>query len=223
MKRCVVFDIDDTLYLERDYVLSGFQAVGRWVQAEYKELGFAETAWELFLKGHRGNTFDIALGMLGLPDTTEVVSTMVGVYREHRPDIALLPDARECLDKLRDDACLGVITDGALVSQQRKAAALQLSKWIAKVVFTAELGPGFGKPHPRAFEEMQDHFDVEAERCTYVADNPQKDFLAPNRLGWNTLRVVREGGIYARIGAEGDHEARSTVTSLLEALQRGLL
>jgi hypothetical protein len=32
MKRsvCAVFDIDDTLYLERDYVRSGFEAVGRW-------------------------------------------------------------------------------------------------------------------------------------------------------------------------------------------------
>ena len=29
---CVVFDIDDTLYLERDYVLSGFAAVGPWAR-----------------------------------------------------------------------------------------------------------------------------------------------------------------------------------------------
>src|SRR5207302_9076607 len=29
---CVVFDIDDTLYLERDYVRSGFRAVGTWAE-----------------------------------------------------------------------------------------------------------------------------------------------------------------------------------------------
>ena len=31
--RCVAFDLDDTLYLERDYVRSGFWAVGRWIES----------------------------------------------------------------------------------------------------------------------------------------------------------------------------------------------
>ena len=29
----LVFDIDDTLYLERDYVRSGFGAAGRWARS----------------------------------------------------------------------------------------------------------------------------------------------------------------------------------------------
>jgi len=33
-------------------------------------------------------------------------------------------------------------------------------------------------------------------------DNPVKDFLAPNELGWLTVLISREGGEYGRAGGE---------------------
>ncbi len=56
--RAVVFDLDDTLYPERAYVLSGFHAVAAWAEEQLKiprRLGFAELR-QLFEDGVRGNT-----------------------------------------------------------------------------------------------------------------------------------------------------------------------
>ncbi len=218
--RCVVFDLDDTLYLERDYVRSGFRAVGEWVRERWGEPRFSELAWRHFLEGVRGTIFNRALEDLGLPADPEVISEAVRVYREHVPDIALLPDARECLQRLRGRFFLGVITDGPLVSQRRKAEALGLPRLVDHILYTAELGEGFGKPHPRAFEEMQRRAGVRGERCVYIADNPRKDFIAPRQLGWGAIRIVREGGIYAGVESPEGQDAEWTVSDLLEARQR---
>jgi len=217
--RCVVFDLDDTLYLERDYVRSGFRAVAEWVRQRWGEARFAQVAWRHFLEGVRGTIFNRALEDLGLPADPEVISETVCIYREHMPDISLLPDARECLRRLRGRFFLGVITDGPFVSQQRKTEALGLPRLVDHILYTAELGEGFGKPHPRAFEEMQRHAGVSGEACVYIADNPRKDFIAPRQLGWGTVRIVREGGIYAGVESPEGQDAEWTVSDLLEARQ----
>ena len=59
----VVFDLDDTLYAERDYVLSGMGAVAAWVEAELgsgADEAFAELV-ALFDQGVRGRVFDLWL------------------------------------------------------------------------------------------------------------------------------------------------------------------
>ena len=53
--RAIVFDLDDTLYPERDYVLSGFRAIARWAAEHLRipaEDGYRELA-ELFAAGVR--------------------------------------------------------------------------------------------------------------------------------------------------------------------------
>jgi putative hydrolase of the HAD superfamily len=56
--------------------------------------------------------------------------------------------------------------------------------------------PPYGKPHPMAFELTAHRFGVEHVECVYVADNPAKDFVAPNALGWLSVQVRRSDGIY---------------------------
>jgi putative hydrolase of the HAD superfamily len=38
---------------------------------------------------------------------------------------------------------------------------------------------------------LQDTFAVKNNECAYVADNPAKDFLAPNSLGWRSIQYLR--------------------------------
>lgn len=192
---CVVFDVDDTLYLERDYVRSGFEAVGRWASVHLGLDGVGSAAWEAFCAGRRRTIFDDVLTAQGVRDP-EVVAAMVDVYRRHRPTIALEPDARQCLDELRGRAVLAVVTDGPRHSQRAKVSALGLPGRTSLVVVTEELGPGRGKPHPLAFEVVEARTGVRAEACTYVADNPTKDFAAPRALGWRTVRVRRPGSLH---------------------------
>lgn len=205
---CVTFDLDDTLFLERDYVRSGVQAVGAWVRTHLGAEGFAEHAWRAFTAGVRGQIFDVSLADCGVESTPALIETLVTIYREHSPAINVLDDARSCLDRLRRQAVLAVVTDGPLSSQRAKAEALGVGEWALCTVFTAELGDGFGKPHPLAFEIVQQTAGVAGRVCAYIADNPLKDFAAPRSLGWATVRVRRAGSLHEDVpsGADVDVE-----------------
>lgn len=192
--QCVVFDIDDTLYLERDYVRSGFHAVGEHLRRTHGVDGFSRRAWELFESGHRGSTFDVVLAELGMAGA--LVSELVKVYREHKPDIELLDDARKLLEELSTKVRLAIITDGPVESQQRKVDRLGLIRCCEEIVLTGALGPEFAKPSPAAFIRVQDRFDLPPTACVYIGDNPRKDFQAPVKLGWRAVRVRRAGGLH---------------------------
>ena len=210
-RRLVVLDIDDTLYLERDYVRSGFAAVGVWAQDELGVDGLGDRAWAAFEAGTRRTIFDEALAAAGVEATDDLVPRLVQVYRRHAPTIEMLDDARAWLDRLAPHVALAVVTDGPLASQQAKAEALLLSRWADLIVFTETLGPGRGKPHPAAFEQLEREVGLHGDSCAYVADNPAKDFVAPHRLGWRTVRVRRPESLHADVpsGADVDAEIAS--------------
>lgn len=196
---CVVFDIDDTLYLETDYVRSGFRAVDALVSQDLGVLGFERRAVRLFARGARGDVFDRCLQEMGLPASPSLVQRLVACYREHDPDIALLPDASVALQAAAAVVPVAVVSDGPLVSQRAKALRLGLATWADPVVLTADRCPLQPKPHTRAFELVAQAHHVDGASCVYVADNPRKDFAGPRALGWRTVRVRRPGGLHAAV------------------------
>jgi putative hydrolase of the HAD superfamily len=177
-----VFDIDDTVFLERDYVQSGFDAVGGWMSCRFGTVGFGEVCWQMFIAGVRGNTFERALDELGVADAGSLGAELVGVYRRHTPSIALLPDAATILQSLPRDR-VAVITDGPVASQRKKFHALGLDQYAGLVIVTGEMGDGFGKPDQRSFRMAEKWSGVAGSRCVYFGDNPDKDLQGPEQLG----------------------------------------
>lgn len=197
--QCVVFDIDDTLYLERDYVRSGFAAAS----AACEVSGLADACWRLFLDGARGDTFDRALEACGVSRSAELIERLVGAYRSHLPDVRLEPDASNCLPAL-EHLRLGCITDGPATSQWAKINALGLRRWLSPVIVTAELGTGLGKPHIASFQAVEQVTGLPGPAHVYVADNPRKDFVTPRALGWYTVRVRRRGSLWEHVRSDKD-------------------
>lgn len=193
---CVVFDVDDTLYLERDYVSSGFREVGEWARINLGIPDFFERAYEAFEAGSRNTIFDQILNDRGIDDRDFLVKTLVDIYRKHDPKIELLRDALGCIERIRGRFALAVITDGPLISQRAKCKALDLARWMNPILFTEELGANKGKPHPLSFRRIEQAIGCRGSRCVYIADNPAKDFQGPKSLGWKTIRVRRKGGMH---------------------------
>lgn len=198
--RAIVFDLDDTLYPERDYVLSGFRAAALWAQAHLEiraETGYEELK-QLYEQGVRGDTFDRWLGSHSRSDR-ELVAALVQVYREHEPVLTPFPEVVPVLSALRKTHRLGLVSDGYLDVQQRKWKALKLAEYFDAVVFSDALGRVAWKPSPLPFEAALRQLKISTPvDAIYVADNPSKDFLGPRQLGMYTIRVRRAGGEYAR-------------------------
>jgi putative hydrolase of the HAD superfamily len=207
---CVVFDLDDTLYLEREYVRSGFEAVGLWVEQNLGLPAFAERAWSMFEEGFRRSIFNMLLLESGCDPAPSLIRQMVAVYRTHWPRISVLPDAAHCLASLHGNALLALISDGPVDSQRRKIHALRVAHYFEMVIFTDVWGDAFSKPHRRAFLLVQSSLKPADGRFIYVADNPKKDFLAATALQWETVRVRRPEGLHAacdaQLGAAADIE-----------------
>lgn len=194
---CVVFDVDDTLYLESDYVMSGFAAAGTWARTWAGIDDFAAQCEAAFCSGQRGRIFNTVLANCGVDPKPELVSALLAIYRSHPPNIRLCDDAADALKAVSERWPVAVITDGPAVSQSRKAEALQLSRFASPVFLTELFGQGCSKPSPVAFKGVQQA--AASRRYAYVADNPLKDFTAPLQLGWTTIRIRRPGGLHSAL------------------------
>jgi len=208
----IVFDLDDTMYLERDFAFSGFRAVGNWVRDELRIEEFEATCRTLFEKGERQHVFDQALALLLGSAPAEIIARLIDVYRGHAPDISLAPDADRALRRF--SARTGLITDGPSATQRAKVRALGLEGRIACILLTGELGPNAGKPSPVAFRQMERLSGASVGSLVYVADNPLKDFVTPRRRGWRTVMIERPGRIHRAPAPSAAHLAEVRLTSL---------
>ena len=116
----------------------------------------------------------------------------MNVYRCHHPDIMLLDSVEDMLNKLKyQDVILGLITDGRSISQRNKIAALGLGRWFDEenIIISEEFGSE--KTDERNFRYFMEHYP----NCsfTYVGDNPKKDFVIANSLGWMTICLLDDG------------------------------
>jgi len=153
MADAVALDLDDTLFLERDFVRSGFRAVGLWV-AEHigHQCDWSATLWQGFEQGVRGDAFNRVHASAGVAASPELIEQLLRCYREHRPDIVLPDDVLPALDSLAlPPGRLGVITDGPVVMQRNKWDALGIA---SRKIFgrrTSGVGPLFGSSAPAGF------------------------------------------------------------------------
>lgn len=213
--RCLVLDLDDTLYLERDYVRSGFIQVGEHLRRQHGYPDFADRAWALFEQGHRNTVFDAVLRDYGL-DGIVRVTDLVREYRAHVPDIRLCADAERFLERLGGGRPIGMITDGPVASQSAKVTALGLASRFDHIIMSDSFGIEHRKPDPLPFTRIEELLVGDPTEFTYIADNPGKDFLTPRRRGWHSIRIRRPLGEYAARPMEGEYAAHAVIESLDE-------
>ena len=211
----VTFDLDDTLYLERDFVRSGFRAAGVWFEQATGIAGLEQRCLEAFSIGQRERIFDTVLEQLSWPKDESMIGRLVDVYRYHVPVIELAPDAHEYLQRRSPHRRWALLSDGTARTQQSKARALGLDRLLDHLVFTDMFGREFWKPHPRGFEAIE---SWAAEEClfVYVADNPTKDFVTPRARGWLTVRVARDGRIHKDTVVGDAYAPHATISGLQE-------
>jgi putative hydrolase of the HAD superfamily len=218
MPTVLVFDLDDTLYAERDFAISGFRAIERWADAELgASPGLADAMTQLLDAGHLGTLFKIVLQERHPGHTPEQFDRALSIYREHAPDIALFDDARWALEHYAAQGPLGLITDGTQAMQRSKVDALAIGSYFREMVFTGALGGrAFHKPHPLSYERVEAALGGPDTRFVYVGDNPSKDFVTPNARGWTSIMVHRPG--HARIHAAAETAEGGAPHHVVESL-----
>src|SRR5262245_16073872 len=215
----LVFDLDDTLYPERQFALSGFAAAELWAQASLGLTGLAADMLRLLDQGHLGQVFRLALEARMPDHQPEHLAGLLEAYRSHVPSLTLFEDAAWALCHFGAQLRLGLITDGSHRVQRRKVEALGITRHFHKIVYTDALGGrAFAKPHQQSFQIMEAALAAADARFVYIGDNPAKDFVAPNARGWLTVMIDRPGAQKIHAGAKPAEGGRPqhTIASLTE-------
>ena len=179
----VVFDLDDTLYSELDYVLSGYHFLSELIERLYSKVTY-KTFIEA-LKTKVPDVFSYVIEEHSLPKTLK--EHLILAYRYHTPNIKLHEGVILILEQLRSkNIPMYLITDGRGITQRLKISSLEIETFFESIYISEEVG--VGKPQPDSFIAIQRlHPD---KSIVYVADNPTKDFIAPNQLGWDSIGII---------------------------------
>src|SRR3972149_7785247 len=147
--RAVVFDLDDTLYPERDYVRGGFEAVAGWAASEASEERQAifDELWAMFETGVRRDTFDRWLERHGHA-REEHRRAMIAAYRGHLPQLEPYEDVRPTLAAPRGTGQPGLITEGTRAVREAKLAAAGLRDLFDKLGLLGEEARSGWEPGP---------------------------------------------------------------------------
>lgn len=186
----VAFDLDDTLVRERDYCRSGFLYVEELLR-ERCDGRFAGIAFEMTrLLEAREPYFDYLEKRLREEGLDSLMKEIVAAYRRHVPEsLPLVEGAKELLDELaRRGVAMALVTDGRSATQRAKLAGAGLDRYFPPRNIIISEETGHDKSSPDNFRRIVDTYP-EARRFFYIGDNPRKDFLMPNLLGWITCRA----------------------------------
>lgn len=175
-----VFDLDDTLYSERDFENSGIQFV-------YDNLSIKHISLETILN-NRNNWIELIIDGVENPIKKQ---TVLDIYRNHFPTIQLYNDSKVFLEKLLVQGNeISLITDGRSITQRNKLSALGIESYFKNIIISEEVNSE--KPSEINFRMVMEN-NNHAENYIYIADNPNKDFITPNKLGWTSICLLDRG------------------------------
>lgn len=179
-KSVFVFDLDDTLYQEATYLSSGVNHIKNLIKILY-QIDVSEHIKNLNLNN------DDFIGILceKLKLSKDVKQSFLWEYRLHPPKINLNLGVRNLINSL-ENSCQQVIilTDGRSITQRQKLLALGLNHL---PVFISEEYSETKLDFIR-FKKIEKNYP--ADCFIYIGDNPSKDFVVPNQLGWITIGVT---------------------------------
>ena len=191
----IVFDIDDTLYDEVDFVKSGFKEIANYLKDE-KYYNFM---CEVFESEGSGKVFNKLIEKFSLDVN---INKLIEIYRFHTPNIVLPSESLELL-KFAKEFKTALISDGHYIMQKNKFDALGLNSFVEYPIFTDFYQTN--KPELKPYNMVMDKYKDE-EKFVYISDNPKKDFKAVVKLRWTGIRYKNPVGIYRDFKNDTDYE-----------------
>ena len=184
---CFVFDLDDTLYLEREFQYSAFRSIA----GQVKELTGIDCLDEMIrLSGSGENVFEWLESSFGAGFASITTAGLLHHYRHHQPSISLARGAAIFLQQLTAmNLPMGIITDGRSITQRNKLKALGIETRFSEIIISEEFGSA--KPDPRNYSYFMKRYP--SGDFYFFGDNTARDFQAPLSFGWNCYCIKNNG------------------------------
>lgn len=192
--RCVVFDLDDTLWPCEPTISNAEQALYDWFKDNYPRISDQFSFEDLrqqranFSLQHPHLSHDVTA--LRLHSMTELAKKFdypvrlakdgLAHFRQHRNQVNLFDDALPTLKKLGEHFKIGAITNG---NAQLDVIGVQVH---FDFVVTAE-DAGAAKPNKEIFDFARKQINLASHELLYVGDHPTNDVIGSKNSGWQAL------------------------------------
>ena len=168
----VVFDLDDTLYKETDYLFSAYCEIEKYVSSKAsipldEVNGFLRS---VFLSKGRDGLFDEFISHFGVENYVDK-SEMLRILRTHNCTLSLFPQAESLLTELQKNGKeIAILTNGNLIQQKNKVKCLNLceSHPYIDIVYAAIVG---AKPSPNGLFTIAENHQCELKKMAFVGDS----------------------------------------------------
>lgn len=190
MTKIIVFDLDDTLYYEMQFVQSAFNYINRYLNTRFNIC--IKNQIESMIKAKKFNLYDWIISNTKIKSKDFPLTLYLNLYRYHFPSIHLTNDTEQLLKKLKAlEYKLGIITDGRSITQRNKIKALGLEKYIDIIIISEETG--YSKPDKHNFQLIENYYP-NSSNFIYIGDNTSKDFEYTHISDkWNSICLQDTG------------------------------
>lgn len=181
-----VFDLDDTLYNEIDFLKSGYKIIAKYLEPLIQ----ADIFPQMIEKYTTNAKDDIFQWVVESYSSSIEKKQLLDIYRSHIPSITLNEDSSRLIMELtQNNIKMGIITDGRSVTQRNKLKSLGIINNFSELIISEEFGSE--KPAKRNYQ----YFELKYPNYNFYffGDNPEKDFTAPLELGWKTFCLLDRG------------------------------
>lgn len=177
----VVFDLDNTLYKETDFLFSAYQEIEKYVSEKacipFNDVnGFLR---RMYLSKGRNGLFDNLLRNFDIENIV-TKSEMLNILRNHSCELSLFKYSESLLNQLHQDGkILAILTNGNLTQQKNKINCLNLRDKFPyiDVVYAAEIEP---KPSPKGLFILAERNNCVLKNMVFIGDSMVDEETAQN-------------------------------------------
>jgi putative hydrolase of the HAD superfamily len=191
----IAFDLDFTLYDEREYYKKVFKEMSIYLEKEglsNADMAYCVMVETLINYGTQQPVFKLSLKKLGIY-SSDLDETFFDIYKSvDCSEIQLYEDAHDFIDYLYESKHdMAIITNGVVEAQKNKIRQLDLERFVDYICFAREEGKKNEKPSQSPFKKVCKKFKILPAQMIFVGDNPATDFIGSKLLGIFNVRLLR--------------------------------
>lgn len=197
-KRLVIFDLDNTLVVNRPAAKLAYEAAIRFLCKEAKlEFAKLHNHWRRLVQKLQVETapekraFEYSLQLL--TEAHHIADTLIPptlkVYeKELLTNLRLMPGSKELVNWLKEKGSLIAVaagTDRSLAKRKLKSSGLLPA--IDKIISASEVGNM--KPDPKYFQMILDELDIKKTQAIIISDSKKEDIEIAQKMGIRAILI----------------------------------
>jgi len=189
--KAIIFDLDNTLYAEDEYITLAYREMGAYLEKEfnYKASDVSFLLWQIRRIYGDASVLNKFLQFAGLSDSDDVLRKLIQIYQSVQGSLAVPALVQERLLELRKmNVPLGILTNGGVKTQENKLKLLNISHLFDHILISGTFSNRrLWKPDIYGYALLAQKFSCEPAAVLFVGDNPKTDEMGARNAGMDFI------------------------------------